>query len=610
MTINLNNIETSGQKLARWQTRLEETLGSLEEIDVDALDMEKLRKLVNNLKTELLRQRDDLRDARMLDGKVCAVRTKSSAGSQEEDREGKDLGRKTAALVKSGIDLADETYVISTVLAALPTGVAITNACGKIILANKALEDTWGKPLPATDSSEDFAYFKAWWGDTDSPVAPGEWAAAIAVQKETTTLRQIIRIRRFDGAIRYIQNSAAPLYDGEGNLIGSAVTTEDITEPHRLQQVLHEREQQLRLFIEHAPVALAVFDREMCYLGASSRWVADIGMEGRDLVGLSAYAIHDVPERWKEAHRRGLAGEVLSEDEDSYRRFDGSIRWIRWKIHPWYTAAGRVGGIIVFSEDITERKNNEVQMRILNEELAQRVESRTRELEETQVNFLHTQKLSTIGRLSASIFHDFSSPLQSILNVLKGVKVQVAEDDSKMVELAIGEAQRLKQLLANLRDFNRPTTGQKTSTDIHLIINDLLQLCKSSFRKKRLSVTYEPAAELPKIQAIADQIKQVVLNLLTNAADACQPGGKILVRTRREKDGIAVTVTDNGVGIEPEILDRIFQPFYSQKMNDGGTGLGLSICSAIVKDHKGDIQVTSRPGEGSTFTVILPACEE
>ena len=115
------------------------------------------------------------------------------------------------------------------------------------------------------------------------------------------------------------------------------------------------------------------------------------------------------------------------------------------------------------------------------------------------------------------------------------------------------------------------------------------------------------AERLPQIMAVPDQIKQVFLNLLTNAADACQrPGGVISVHTRQQGDRVEVVISDTGIGIRPEDMELIFQPFYTTKPEVKGTGLGLSVSYGIIKSHDGEIRVTSRPGEGATFTVALP----
>jgi PAS domain S-box-containing protein len=147
--------------------------------------------------------------------------------------------------------------------------------------------------------------------------------------------------------------------DAGGNARGVMEINNDITELKRTQEALQEGEELLQLFIEHAPAALAMFDRQMRYLSVSRRWLADFG-PNRDLIGLSHYEVNaDVSEQWKAAHQRGLAGEVIRADSDIYLRADGSFQWVRWEIRPWYNKAGGIGGIVIFAEDITESKQAE-----------------------------------------------------------------------------------------------------------------------------------------------------------------------------------------------------------------------------------------------------------
>ncbi len=148
----------------------------------------------------------------------------------------------------------------------------------------------------------------------------------------------------------------------------------DITDLKEAVKALRENEKVLRLFIEHAPAGLAMFDRDMRYLSVSRRWLRDFNLGDRDLRGLCHYDVFpEIPEKWKEAHRRGLAGEELKEDAEPFVRADGSVQWSRWELHPWYDSSDQVGGIVIFSENITESKQAEERILQLNQEMAQRV---------------------------------------------------------------------------------------------------------------------------------------------------------------------------------------------------------------------------------------------
>ncbi len=524
------------------------------------------------------------------------------------------LRRSEDLLRKANIQVENDKRLLEAVLEALPTGIAITDLTGDIIHVNKVYETICGGSRPKTLSIKDYSRHRAWWADTGKIVAPEELASTIAVREKRTTMGQIMRIQQVDGTEIFVMNSAAPAYDAEGNVVGSVVAIQDVSELKKMEKALAERELQLKLFIEHAPVALAMFDRNMRFLSVSRRWKNDYGMADRSLYGLSLYEVHAISERWREAHRRALAGVVQAEEEYRYQLPDGSIHWIRWEIHPWYCVSGEIGGVVIFSEDITSRKQVEEQRKNLNIELERRVEQRTRQLQETQSHFLHAEKLSAIGKLSASIAHEFNNPLQGIMTILKGLKRRaiLEEEDRDLLEVAIDESERMKKLIRILQDFNRPSSSKKILMDLHASIDSILLLCRNDFNRKRVVTVLDYAEGLPRICAVPDQIKQVFLNLLNNAADACAgTGGVIKITTRYDGKNVAIKIKDSGMGIKAENIDLIFQPFFTTKSRqEKGTGLGLSVCQGIVQDHKGKILVESRPGEGSTFTVLLPADED
>ncbi len=179
------------------------------------------------------------------------------------------------------------------------------------------------------------------------------------VMAEGRSTHEIQRLRLPNGSNRWIDNRKYPLTNADGEVIGLFGICPDITEAIEAQCKVDQSRELLELFIEHAPAALAMLDRDMHYLAASRRWREDFGLRSVELIGRSHYEVFpEVPERWKVLHRRTLAGEVLYCDEDRFVREDFSMQWLRWEMHPWRTAEGTIGGILIFSEDITQQKND------------------------------------------------------------------------------------------------------------------------------------------------------------------------------------------------------------------------------------------------------------
>ncbi|MGA2726732.1 MAG: PAS domain S-box protein, partial [Terracidiphilus sp.] len=172
-------------------------------------------------------------------------------------------------------------------------------------------------------------------------------------------------VRPNDGGVRWVQGLGVLETDAQGNLTLLRGTIPDITTRKQAEASLRESRELLQLFIEHAPAAIAMFDREMRYLGASRRWLESYALVGKEVFGHSHYeVIPEIPERWKEAHRRGLAGESPRAEEERFDRADGSESWLRWELVPWRAADGTIGGIVIFTEDVTALKESEDRLQL------------------------------------------------------------------------------------------------------------------------------------------------------------------------------------------------------------------------------------------------------
>lgn len=164
----------------------------------------------------------------------------------------------------------------------------------------------------------------------------------------------------------WVNVNVSSVRDARGQLLYFVTQTEDITEKKKLTEQLQVREEQLRLFIEYSPAALAMFDREMRYLITSKRWLSDYGLEGKEVIGKVHYELFpDNPQRWREIHRQCLLGQSAKSDEDSYVDEKGNTIWLRWEVHPWRHYNGEIGGIILFTEIITQLKEAEIKFRNL-----------------------------------------------------------------------------------------------------------------------------------------------------------------------------------------------------------------------------------------------------
>ncbi len=221
-----------------------------------------------------------------------------------------------------------------------------------------------------------------------------------------------------------------------------------------------------------------------------------------------------------------------------------------------------------------------------------------------------SRRLATLGAFAAAIAHDIRTPLTSVqlnVQILRG-KAQLPPDDMEYFDIALEELKRLNGHISEILDYAKPVQLHAGPLDLREVADDAARGMEPILEERKLALAREHEGHLPSVHADPQRLRQVLWNLLDNAAKACPDGGAITLRTRAAGDRVAVEIADTGRGIAADDLPRIFEPFFTTRPD--GTGLGLAICQKLVRAHAGEIQVTSALGKGATFTVLLPVSNE
>ena len=248
------------------------------------------------------------------------------------------------------------------------------------------------------------------------------------------------------------------------------------------------------------------------------------------------------------------------------------------------------------------------QLKDLYENLEKKVNERTQELKQAQFQILHQEKMASLGLMAAGIAHEIGNPLTSISSVIQLMKRRLKDPRNQQEMDAILEnINRISRIVRELVDFSRPTSEELQPTDVNRVIQSAVGIMRYDRRAKHIVFHVDLDPSLPPLTLVADQLQQVLINILVNALDAMETRGQDLyVRSRRQNRQVIIEVQDTGVGIPEEALSRIFEPFYTTKEVGRGTGLGLTVSYGIIRKFKGDIQVESKVGKGTTFRIILP----
>jgi signal transduction histidine kinase len=242
--------------------------------------------------------------------------------------------------------------------------------------------------------------------------------------------------------------------------------------------------------------------------------------------------------------------------------------------------------------------------------MATELDDRDKSLKETQQALVQSEKMSAFGQLGAGIAHEVKNPLAGILGLAQLSLRKVSEDSPIRENLTLieSETKRCQMIMENLLKFARKEEVAFDRVDINTAVENTAAIVEHQLSINQVKLAKELHPDLPHVEGNANQLQQVLMNLLINAQQAMKgEPGHITVRTMPGgNDNVKIEIIDNGPGMPPEIKDKVFEPFFSTKPSGEGTGLGLSVSYGIIKEHNGTITVNSAPGEGSAFTIVLP----
>lgn len=311
--------------------------------------------------------------------------------------------------------------------------------------------------------------------------------------------------------------------------------------------------------------------------------------------------------------------------------------------------------LLTVSEE--ELKQNAEELKVINDNLAKakleieemflQEQKNLNQLKSTQVKLIQAEKMASLGQMTAGIAHEINNPINFVSGGVQGIKLVLEElarvfgryeklknynsiedlikgiESIKVLEeeISINEAKkealqllrdielgatRTAEIVKGLQRFSRSDDTSITAIDIHEGINATLVILKHKFKRKEVEVLTDYATEMPMISCYSSQLNQVFMNLIANAIDAVEKGGKIKISTKVLEEAIKITISDNGVGMSEEVKSQIFDPFFTTKEIGKGTGLGLSISYGIIEKHQGEITVESEFGQGTSFIITLP----
>jgi chemotaxis methyl-accepting protein methylase/signal transduction histidine kinase len=388
---------------------------------------------------------------------------------------------------------------------------------------------------------------------------------------------------------------------------GVIFTFNDVTQLKRSEESMQEARYYAEGIVETVREALLVLDSKLRVVSANRAFYRTFQVTPLDTQNRRIYEVG--ARQWDIPELRVLLENILVKNNE-FNDFEVEQDFPNVGHRTMLLNARRISRganltelILLSIEDFTARKRAE--------ELLKSEETLHQKLTELEQQLISSGRLVSIGELTASMAHEFNNPLGIIMGFTQDLMSEIdpSEPSYRSLQIIDEETRRCKKIIEELLQFARPGDADFCPTDVREVMEKTTKLLTNRFYKQNIEVITRIDDNLPRIHADSRQIEQVLVNLYLNAIDAMPQGGTLRVEGKKAPDGVSITVTDTGFGIEDNELAKIFQPFFTSKKRTG-LGLGLPICERIIRNHGGNIEVASQAGRGTTFRVYLPSARE
>ncbi|MFP4158700.1 MAG: PAS domain S-box protein [Desulfobacterales bacterium] len=418
------------------------------------------------------------------------------------------------------------------------------------------------------------------------------------IERDGRVVDYEVKFKRKDGTPITVLLTSHVRYDHQGKVLGYEGITVDQTERYMMEKKLREARDFMNKIIQSSPSPIMAADLKGNIFIWNRAAEETLGYKASETIG-KMHITKIYPE--------GLAYRLMKMIRSPEHGGVGMLR-----SHPmlYVRKDGEIIDGSLSAAMIYDDEGNEVATVGSFVDMTERIEME-RTLRSTQEQLLQSEKLAAMGRLTSQIAHELNNPLFGIMNTLELLKSEIPPENKrrKLLDMSLSETVRLAEMLRKMLSFSKPDEEEKAPVNINTIIDELLMLHDKQLRENSIKVKSELADDIPEVYASRNQMRQVFLNMISNARDAMPEGGTLTFRTWHKSKTVYIEITDTGQGIKEENLNRIFDSFFTTKDTVKGVGLGLSVCYGFVKDHGGDIKAKSKAGEGTTFTISLPAYE-